>query len=159
MMAEQYFASYQDYHQDRRNKICHYLGIPLIVYAVLSLLYQIPPIRAAGLPIDWALLFYAGAVLFYLTLDLRLAVAMAVLTAPLYALAAHTPWWAGLSAFVVGWIVQFVGHHYEGKKPAFLTNGIHLLIGPLWIVSHLLEKLGLWASRRDEATQSRQSHG
>ena len=72
---------------------------------------------------------------------------MAVLTAPAYLLAVVTPWPAGVAAFVAGWILQLVGHRYEGRKPAFLTNGVHLLIGPLWIVSHLMTKLGLWTPR------------
>jgi hypothetical protein len=45
------------------------------------------------------------------------------------------PWPVAVGAFVVGWVFQFVGHGYEGKKPAFFTNLVHLLVGPLWIVS------------------------
>ena len=45
--------------------------------------------------------------------------------------------------FTVGWGFQFLGHYFEGKKPAFLRNGVHLLVGPLWILSHLYEKAGL----------------
>jgi len=70
-----------------------------------------------------------------------------VLALPVYLLARITPWEIGLAAFVVGWAFQFLGHHLEGKKPAFLTNFLHLFIGPLWITSHLMEKLRLWAPR------------
>ena len=45
-------------------------------------------------------------------------------------------WILAAALFVGGWVLQFVGHAYEGKKPAFLTNLTHLLIGPLWI-AHL----------------------
>ncbi len=24
--------------------------------------------------------------------------------------------------FVIGWAIQFVGHHYEGRKPAFVDD-------------------------------------
>jgi uncharacterized membrane protein YGL010W len=40
--------------------------------------------------------------------------------------------------FVLGWVLQFVGHgHYEKKSPAFFKNLTHLLIGPLWVFSKL----------------------
>jgi uncharacterized membrane protein YGL010W len=149
--VEPYFVAYQTYHRHRLNKLTHYVGIPLIVYAILNLLYQIPPLRVGDWPVDFALLFTLALIGFYLVLSVRLALAMAVLTAPVYVLATLTPWPVGLAAFVVGWIFQFLGHHVEGKKPAFLTNGLHLLIGPLWIVSHLLEKLHLWAPRPVQA--------
>jgi uncharacterized membrane protein YGL010W len=149
--VEQHFAEYQAYHQDRLNKLCHYLGIPLIVYAILNLLYQIPHVVVAGWPIDFALLFAVAAIVYYLTLSVRLAVAMALFTAPLYVLAAITPWPVGVGAFAVGWVFQLVGHHREGKRPAFMHNALHLLIGPLWIVSHVLERLHLWAPRQAEA--------
>lgn len=148
MTVEQHFAAYQSYHQDQRNKLTHYLGIPLIVYGILNLLYQIPSIvLPGGLAVDFALILFVAVALFYVSLNVRLALGMGLLTLPVYLLAIYTPWWSGLTAFVVGWILQFVGHHIEGKKPAFLTNFVHLFIGPLWIASHLMEKLGLWTPR------------
>jgi uncharacterized membrane protein YGL010W len=148
MTVEQLFADYQEYHRDGRNKLTHYVGIPLIEYAVLNFFYQIPSGWIGEPSINFALLLYATVIVFYLTLSVRLAVAMALLTAPLYLLAIYTPWTVGVAAFAVGWVLQLLGHHYEGKKPAFLTNGVHLLIGPLWITSHLVEKIGLWRPRR-----------
>nr|WP_269748190.1 Mpo1-like protein [Enterovibrio coralii] len=35
--------------------------------------------------------------------------------------------------FVVLWILQFVGHHIEGKKPSFFKDVQFLLIGPAWV--------------------------
>ena len=35
--------------------------------------------------------------------------------------------------FVVGWIVQFVGHAFEGKMPSFFRDPTFLAIGPLWL--------------------------
>lgn len=49
--------------------------------------------------------------------------------------------WVALTLFGVGWIFQVSGHSiYEKNAPAFLKNFIHLLIGPLWIVSQLVRK-------------------
>ena len=34
--------------------------------------------------------------------------------------------------FSVGWGVQFVGHYFEGKKPAFVDDKRNFLVGLLW---------------------------
>jgi uncharacterized membrane protein YGL010W len=49
----------------------------------------------------------------------------------------------GLGAFAVGWVFQFIGHHYEGKKPAFVDDLVGLLVGPMFVVAELLFALGL----------------
>jgi uncharacterized membrane protein YGL010W len=153
MTVEQHFAAYQQYHQDKLNKLCHYVFIPWIVYAVLNLFYQIPHLEIAGHSIDWAILFYLSVSLFYFSLDWRLTLGIGLLAFPLYLLARVTDWKIGVGAFLIGWLFQFLGHHHEGKKPAFLTNALHLLIGPLWITSHLMETVGLWTPRRVEVAQ------
>ena len=40
--------------------------------------------------------------------------------------------WAGLAMFVVGWILQFVGHAIEGKPPEFLSDRRFLWVGLHW---------------------------
>ena len=43
---------------------------------------------------------------------------------------------AAVALFVLGWVLQFVGHYvYEKKSPAFFRNVTHLLVGPLWILA------------------------
>lgn len=49
--------------------------------------------------------------------------------------------WAGV--FFVGWVLQFIGHYFEGKKPAFVDDLIGLAIGPLFVLVELLFVLGL----------------
>jgi uncharacterized membrane protein YGL010W len=34
--------------------------------------------------------------------------------------------------FVLGWILQFVGHAFEGKRPTFLSDPRALVIAPIW---------------------------
>ncbi len=46
-------------------------------------------------------------------------------------------WRLGLALFVLGWILQFVGHLFEGKTPAFFSNPVHLVVGPIWWVKKL----------------------
>ena len=52
-------------------------------------------------------------------------------------------WRWALALFVVGWILQFVGHAIEGNRPAFFRNPVYLLVGPLWLVRRALNTIGL----------------
>jgi uncharacterized membrane protein YGL010W len=45
--------------------------------------------------------------------------------------------------FVLAWIGQFIGHAIEGRRPAFLTNVVQLLIGPAWLMGKLMRRLGI----------------
>ncbi|MCP5464827.1 MAG: DUF962 domain-containing protein [Deltaproteobacteria bacterium] len=48
----------------------------------------------------------------------------------------YVEWAVGL--FILGWVLQFIGHAFEGKPPAFFKNPIHLLVGPVWWVLKIL---------------------
>lgn len=45
----------------------------------------------------------------------------------------------GLFLFVVGWIFQFIGHAFEGKKPTFLSNPAFLIVGPIYFFKKALK--------------------
>jgi uncharacterized membrane protein YGL010W len=128
-------AEYGTFHEDKRNQACHEVGIPLIVLAIVALVRRVKVGR-----VDLALPLIGALAVFYA----RLARAAALFTIfalfAFYALAAFIAWPLALALFVVGWIFQFVGHAYEGKRPAFLGNLVHLLVGPLWIGVKLVSK-------------------
>ena len=46
--------------------------------------------------------------------------------------------------FTTGWAFQFVGHYYEGRKPAFADDLVGLLVGPMFVVLEMLAPLGLF---------------
>jgi len=142
-------ANYAAYHREPRNIATHFIGIPMIVLAIATLLSR-PAFMLGGLPLTPALALSGATVIYYLLLELRLGALMAVLMAlNLYAawwLAGQaTPVWlgAGVGLFVVGWVFQFVGHYYEGKKPAFVDDLVGLIIGPLFVVAEALFAAGL----------------
>jgi uncharacterized membrane protein YGL010W len=49
-----------------------------------------------------------------------------------------TDWQLGVGLFVAGWILQFIGHAFEGNKPSFFSNPVFLVIGPLWTLRRAL---------------------
>jgi uncharacterized membrane protein YGL010W len=150
-----HLAGYAAYHRDRRNIATHFVGIPMIVVAIVILLSR-PEFTVAGLPLSPASIAALLAVLFYLALDRALGLVMAVLLAAALWLgvavaAQSTATWlaAGIVLFVIGWAIQFVGHYYEGRKPAFLDDLLGLLIGPLFVVAELGFAMGFRHELRD----------
>lgn len=147
--VDQLFREYEAFHKDPRNKLTHYFGITAIVLAIVTALDLValpgPAIGEWGSP-TLAFPLVAAVTAFYASLDLALALGAAVVLLALAFAGKYCGGWPGaLGLFVGGWVLQFVGHWFEGKKPAFFRNGVHLLVGPLWILSHLYEKLGLRA--------------
>ncbi len=145
-------STYATYHRDPRNIATHFVGVPMIVVGVATLLSR-PVLQLGSFPMSLAIIAIALSILFYALLDLRFAAVMAVLFCASGALAAFfaaqsTSTWlgAGLGLFVVGWVIQLVGHYYEGKKPAFVDDLVGLLVGPLFVTAEAGFALGL----RDE---------
>ncbi len=155
-----HLAAYGAYHQDRRNIVTHFFGIPLIVTGVATLLSR-PRWLIGALPFSPTVLVALGSVLFYLNLDLRFGLVMAGLFGGATALGAcigaqSTAIWLGLGlgAFAIGWAVQLVGHVFEGRKPAFVDDLIGLLVGPLFLVAEAAFALGLRPEVKDAVDTS-----
>ena len=144
-------ATYATYHRDPRNIATHFVGVPIIVLSVLILLSRVS-VDVAGIAVTPALVVFLLSSLFYLKLSLAYGLAMFVIHGALLLVAGHfatlsTLAWlgAGVGIFVVGWIIQFVGHYYEGRKPAFVDDVMGLLVGPLFVVAEWGFALGLRA--------------
>src|SRR5260370_18152687 len=52
-------------------------------------------------------------------------------------------WRWALALFVIGWMLQFIGHAIEGNQPAFFKNPIYLLVGPWWFVRRCAKAVAL----------------
>jgi uncharacterized membrane protein YGL010W len=131
-----HFSDYAAFHATPGNKACHMIGIPLIVLSGFAMLAQLPLVSVAGFTVTAAEALLLGATLYYLTLDLALGLMMLAVSAALVAAGRQIPFWPALGLFVLGWILQFIGHYvYEKKSPAFFRNVTHLLVGPLWILA------------------------
>ncbi|MBA3246831.1 MAG: DUF962 domain-containing protein [Pyrinomonadaceae bacterium] len=64
-------------------------------------------------------------------------------------------WRWALALFVIGWILQFIGHAIEGNQPAFFHNPVYLLIGPLWLLRRAASAVGLVKSATPQAATKR----
>ncbi|MBI3369896.1 MAG: DUF962 domain-containing protein [Burkholderiales bacterium] len=147
--ATELMVQYAAYHRDRRNIATHFIGIPLIVFAIGVLLAR-AQLGVGGVMINASWLVWAAATVWYLTrgnlvLGAATALVNGVLIAAAQPLAAGSvaSWlgW-GVGTFVVGWVFQFVGHYYEGRKPAFVDDIVGLLVGPMFVVGEWLFAMG-----------------
>ncbi|MFN3415794.1 MAG: DUF962 domain-containing protein [Caldimonas sp.] len=141
-------TQYAAYHRDRRNIATHFVGVPLIVFAVGTLLAR-PGFELAGWTFSPAWVLFALTAAWYVSRHLVLglvtsaAVAGLIWLGHLAAAGSTSAWLAtGIGAFVVGWIIQFVGHYYEGRKPAFVDDLIGLLVGPMFVVAEAMFAAG-----------------
>jgi uncharacterized membrane protein YGL010W len=44
----------------------------------------------------------------------------------------HRLWWIAVALFVLGWLLQFIGHIFEGKPPEFFHDWRFLFVGVRW---------------------------
>jgi uncharacterized membrane protein YGL010W len=84
---DEWVSRYEVSHRHPVNRLCHTLGIPLIVLS---------------LPLFIAAWLVRGI------------------------------WPVPTVLFVVGWVLQFVGHAVEGKRPEFFHDWRFLLVGLRW---------------------------
>ena len=147
--ATELLVQYAAYHRDRRNIVSHFVGVPMIVLGVGVLLAR-PMLPAGALTLTPAWAAFAVAALWYLTRrNLTLGVAVTAATGVLVWLAHQVAggsvsiWLAwGFGFFTIGWLIQSIGHWYEGRKPAFIDDIVGLLVGPMFVTAELLFMLG-----------------
>lgn len=145
---QEWFSEYNQSHQNKTNKIIHWVCVPTIYFAILAIIAHFSALLAT--------LLLILSFIFYARLDLILAVAMAVLSSVMLYCIYSLP--IGLNFYVVlfilAWIGQFYGHKIEGKKPSFFKDLQFLLIGPIWCLDSYLGKC---AYRNGKATKKRKS--
>ena len=152
---ETLLEQYGESHQNPTNKLIHWVCIPFIVLSTVGLLWSIPsayfdgiiPGLPAGL-LNWGTILLALAMVYYLVLSRPIFFGLipfvaAVIIGNYYL--AQLPWHLAITSaviFAIAWVVQFVGHEIEGKKPSFLKDVQFLLIGPAWMISFVLNRMG-----------------
>jgi uncharacterized membrane protein YGL010W len=106
-------------------------------------------VDALGYGITAAMLVGAAVLAYYFLLDVPLALAMLAVIAALVWLAARiaptasAQGWAWFAAlFVGGWILQLVGHVFEGRKPALADNLFQIFVAPIFLAAEVFFALG-----------------
>src|SRR5467141_1814738 len=150
---EEQMAFYAAYHQDVRNKATHFVGVPAIMLSLFIPLAWLR-IELGGVAISAVMLFAAAVVVYYFLLDVPLALAMLLITGILVwsgeriagqGMAQVWVWFGVL--FVGGWILQLVGHVFEGRKPALTDNLFQIFVAPIFLCAELFFALGYKAAR------------
>ncbi|MGE5638923.1 MAG: DUF962 domain-containing protein [Clostridia bacterium] len=157
---EEQMSFYAAYHQDARNKATHFFGVPMIIVSLLVPLSW-PQVELGPLHLSAATAFAAVVLLYYVFLDAMLAIGSAVFMALFLLLAgwlagqgAAVGWTAFAVLFVGGWIVQLLGHAFEGRKPALADNLFQIFIAPIFLCAELFFALG-YKPRLHAAVQAR----
>jgi len=148
---DRFLGNYAEDHRDPTNQLIHWLCVPPIVWTVLALVWAIPVPPALGRQGLWAGLLMALVLIWYWRLSRPLALAMTVAFVGLGFLTHYLHFLLGtqglivaaVAVFVVAWVGQFIGHHFEGRRPSFFTDLVYLLVGPLWLMAKLFRRLGL----------------
>ena len=154
--ADDLMVQYARYHRDRRNIATHAAGLPMIALAGIILLSRFGIDVRLGdttLVVTAAMVVATATSIYYLLLDRALGAALTVINIVMLFVGNRV---AGLAApvwiasacglLVTGTVLQFIGHYFEGNRPAFVDDLISTLIGPLFVMAELFFLLGL---RRD----------
>ena len=150
--ASQWLAEYGESHQNPTNKLIHWWCVPAIFWSVALMLWSIPVPEwfPAGAGYNWAIMALVLVMVFYVATSLSLSVGMLIFSVLVlmatYAVDRYLPmepWVLGLIIFIVAWVLQFIGHKIEGKKPSFFKDMLFLLVGPAWLMGFIYKKLGI----------------
>jgi uncharacterized membrane protein YGL010W len=148
----QWLDEYGASHRNDTNELIHWICVPTIALTVVGFLWAIPvPDSFAAISpwLNWASIGVALWIAYYFMLSPSLGVgATLCLVAMLFAVRwmDTLPWplWlTSLVIFVIAWIGQFIGHNIEGTRPSFFKDVQFLLIGPIWLMSHVYRRLGV----------------
>ena len=143
-------AYYADAHRDRVNSVMHLIGNPILFVAVV-LPFCLLPVSVFGVHTSAAPLLVIPALVLWTAWDVAIGLAIVVTSIPLLfaasAVASHVSvfwvWVIAVVLFVLGWVLQIVGHQlFEGKRPTLLDNPVQMLISPMFIFAKLFIALG-----------------
>lgn len=159
--------SYDKYHQSKKNQLTHFIGVPIIVFALLLLgshfYYTINTSFLSVLSLSFLSSFksitfslsqvaFLGLIFYYLFLrtpSLYLIPTVFVLLIFLFVsqyynhhLNSFYIYTLSIGLFIIGWVFQFLGHHLEGNKPALFDNLSHIFIAPIYLMSKIIAKMG-----------------
>ena len=130
--------SYEKNHQNPINEAIHIIAIPLIMFSILGMT------AAFDIFLEYILV---GIVFFYYLKLSKIAALLMLVWLLIYLglVVLLKPYIIEISIllFAFGWILQFLGHFIEGKRPSFFEDLRYFLIGPLFVVQKVISKFGI----------------
>ena len=147
-------AMYAAYHRDTRNQATHHVGVPAIVFSLMVLAAQVTIAMTDAGPLTFAAILIALLLLVYLVAVPLVGMVAVLVYGTLLYLAEGVP--AGLVwpvfglAFVGGWIVLFIGHAFEGRRPALFSNLLQVFMAPAFLIMEILFACGLLGAVKTE---------
>jgi uncharacterized membrane protein YGL010W len=134
----QLFEQYDDFHRHPTNRLTHKIAIPLIVFHIVAMLSWVPLVTLSGYHLTLAHVGLVAAAMWYLKSSVKLGIIMTLSLMVALWLSAFASVAAVVTIAVVGWLVQLAGHSvWEKRSPAFLTNLLQALVGPLYFIALL----------------------
>ena len=131
-------SSYSENHQNPINELIHIFAIPLIMFSIVGLV--------SALNFFLEIVLVVIVFFYYLKLSKIAAILMlGWLVAYLVLVHLLEPYILAISVtlFTIGWLMQFIGHSIEGKRPSFFEDLRHFLIGPLFVLHKIFLKFGI----------------
>lgn len=143
----QYYATH---HQNKLTRYTHMVGVPLILLSTMILFGFVHIVILGVVDFNVANIATLVLLIYYIRLQWRLALALTPLLimllwiANLFSVAGPTSFalWSFSIIALFGWTLEFIGHYFEGKPPAFTHSLWQLLIAPLLIVAELFFMAG-----------------
>ena len=157
LLLEEYGSS----HKNKINKLIHWICVPAIFFSIVALIWSIPlgPLENLKIKdyqyINWATIALVFVVFYYIKLSPLLTIGMIIFSTICLYVTNYLEnlifngkiefqlWLIALIIFVISWIIQFIGHEIEGKKPSFLKDVQFLLIGPAWLMHFIYKKINI----------------
>lgn len=141
---------YGESHQNKTNIWIHAIAVPSIYLVSIGLIWSIPvPEFIAQFNVNFAHIAAIPVLYYYFKLSGPIGAAMTLLTLVSFGViklveqSGFSVLYFSVALFVVMWILQFIGHKVEGKKPSFFEDLRFLLVGPAWWWVHWLKRLNI----------------
>lgn len=149
-----FFAEYCKSHKNKTNQLIHWMCVPLIFWTILGFISLIPSPHMCSPYFGCISIISIIAVVFVTVFYLRLSLLISFIMLIIMILMEHlvytvnihfwkNSWIIYLSIFVFTWILRFLGHKIEGKKPSFVKDLQFLLMGPIWLLTFIFKKTGI----------------
>ena len=151
-LADEWLGEYGRHHNDRANRVIHWLSIPFVVTSLVGLLWSLPvpdTFSEATPVLNWGTIFLMAAVVYYFIISISLAfgvlpfVLLVILGVTWLEQFSFPLWLTSAAIFIVALAAQRIGHEIEGNRPSFIVDLQYLMMGPVWLLAIVYKRLGI----------------